>query len=174
MKTRTGLTYIALAALSVVAVAKTADTIPSQMVGEWRWGNINPTTFYDKSNGAYLGHGGGMSCYFIFRKDGSYKKYFYVEQSPTAGWTTKVFSESEGKLIVSNGVFTLKAAKGRFISQDNRVSKYNFDRTMTEDELKKEAASPYGWKMSQDSKGRTVMMIAPGAKGEGSQFQQVK
>lgn len=174
MKTRTVFTYIALAALSVVAVAKTADAIPSQMVGEWKWGTINPTTFHDKTSGAYLGHGGGMSCYFVFGKDGTYKKFFYVEQSPSAGWTTKVWSESEGKMIVGDGYFTLKATKGRFRAEDNRVSRNNFDRAMTEEDLKRETASKYGWQMGQDDKGRTVMLIAPGGTGKGSQFQKVK
>lgn len=175
MNFKTSLLVGALACTVVLAVAKAVDSIiPAEMVGEWKWGTINPRTFYDKDSGAYLGHGGGMSCYFVFGKDGTYHKYFYVEQSPTAGWTTKSWSESEGKMSVSDGIFTLKPTKGRYRAEDNRVSRNNFDRPMNEDDLKREAGMKYGWSMGKDEKGRTVMFVAPGGTGQGSRFSKVK
>ncbi len=172
MKLRYGM---ALAAAMMTLPALAGDGgLPSQMIGEWRWGTINPTTFYDKSSGAYLGHGGGMSCYFVFGKDGRYKKFFYVQQSPTAGWTTKAWTTSEGTVLVSGDTFTLKAEKGHYKGEDNRVAKYNIDRAMTAADLKNEANTKYRWSMGKDEQGRTVMFIAPGGSGQGSRFDKVK
>lgn len=164
---------LAMAGLTTIAMAAQSST-PTEMVGEWRWGTINPTTFHDSSTGAYLGHGGGISMYFTFKADGSYHKYFYYENSPTAGWTTKVWSESEGKIVVEGDTFTLKATKGHYLSQDNRVAKYNINRDMTAEDLKNEAKSKYRWSMGKDAAGKTVMLIAPGETGPGSLFQRVK
>lgn len=171
---RLGMGAVAMAGLSAFAIAGMGSAIPQQMVGEWRCGTINPTTFHDSSTGAYLGHGGGMSMYFVFKPDGTYHKYFYVEQSPSAGWTTRAWSESEGRLIVSGDTFTLKATKGHYIGKDNRVARYNIDRDMTETDLQNEAKAKYRWTMGKDAKGATIMMIAPGGTGQGSQFQKIK
>ena len=172
MQTKTRLA-IAAVALTAIAGAAVQASIPQDMVGEWRWGTINPTTFHDRSSGAYLGHGGGMSLYFIFKADGSYTKYFYVEQSPTAGWTTKAWSESYGKVVVEGDTFRLKPTRGHYRGEDNRVKKYNIDRDMTAADLQNEANGRYKWSMGKDG-GRTVMYINPGSTGQGSMFQKVK
>src|SRR5689334_19230620 len=90
---------IAIAALST-ANAKSAprvESIPSELVGKWRWGTINPTWFEDKYTGEYKGHAGGVSAYFDFDKSGHFKHYVYIEQNSN-GWKTQTFTTMEGKL----------------------------------------------------------------------------
>lgn len=129
------LTTLALA----VALQGSAAKIPADLVGEWRYTSVRGTTYWDTSSGAYLGHGGGNSGLYVFAKDGTFKEYVYMENSPTVGWTTKIYTTTEGKVEVEGDTVKLTVLKGHYKTQDNRVPRYNIDRDMTPEEAKKMA-----------------------------------
>lgn len=123
---------------SVAAVAAGIyQSTPSACVGEWRYTTINGRSYWDGSTGQYLGHGGGNSETLVFGKDGSFKDYVYIENSPTAGWTTQIFTTMEGRVEWSEGRFKLIPSKGHYKVRDNRVQRQNYDRPMNADDIKR-------------------------------------
>ena len=122
-----------VAAVSAVAFQST----PTQCVGEWRYTTINGRSYYDGSIGQYLGHGGGNSETLVFGKDGSFKDFVYIENSPSAGWTTQITTTMEGRVEWSEGRFKLIPSKGHYKVRDNRVARQNYDRPMNADDLKR-------------------------------------
>lgn len=123
-------------ALASAIQSPAAAALPADLVGEWRYTSIQGTTHWDSSTGAYKGHGGGNSSTLVFAKNGTFKEYVFLQTSPTAGWTTKVFTTKEGKATVSGETLKFIVTKGHYKSEDNRVAKYNIDRAMTEKEAK--------------------------------------
>src|SRR5690349_1149600 len=79
-------TALALSLCLLALTAGAADSsTPKPAVGQWRWGSINPVTYWDTSTGKYMGHGGGMSCTYVFDDAGAYKMYLLI-QTNTYGW----------------------------------------------------------------------------------------
>jgi hypothetical protein len=165
---------IAVAALTV-AEAKSSpitNSIPSEMVGKWKWGTINPTWFEDKYTGEYKGHAGGVSAYFDFDKNGNFKHYVYIEQNSN-GWKTQTFTTMEGKLIVEGDVFRLSVEKGSYRSRSNRVERHNFDRPMTAEEREKSGKTIYKWSKGT-SQGKEALMVINGGVGNAAAFLRDK
>lgn len=154
-----------------LASAALAPSIPSEMVGKWKWGTINPTWFEDKYTGAYKGHGGGVSAYFDFDKSGKFKHHVYIEMN-TNGLKNQTFTTMEGTVIIDGDTFRLKVEKGFYKSRSNMGAKNNFDRPMTDEERAKASKNPYKWKRSTDDKGRKVLQIINGATGPWTSFQR--
>lgn len=100
-----------LSSLLVAATLHAAPSTPAELVGEWRYGSVSGTTYWDSSSGAYSGHGGGQSDTLIFAKDGTYKEYAFIEVTPMAGWTTQSFTTMEGE--DGKPVFSLHLGKKR-------------------------------------------------------------
>jgi hypothetical protein len=166
---------LAVAATTVVnATLAPVQAIPSELVGKWKWGTINPTWFEDKYTGEYKGHGGGVSAYFDFDKNGRFKHYVYIEHN-TNGWKTMTFTTMEGKLVMEGDTFRLKVEKGSYKSRSNRVERHNFDRPMTAEEREKSSKNPYRWKKATDPQGREILQVVNGG-GEGpiTTFQRDK
>jgi hypothetical protein len=129
---------IALAgAVAAVAAPIVFQQTPANVVGEWRYTTINGRSYWDGSTGQYLGHGGGNSETLVFAKDGTFKDYVYMENSPSAGWTTKIYTTMEGRVEWSEGSFKLVPSKGNYKVQDNRVARQNYERPMNEADLQR-------------------------------------
>ncbi|RYG30342.1 hypothetical protein EON81_25095 [bacterium] len=133
-----------------------AATSPA-VVGEWRYGSVRGVTYWDSSSGHYLGDGGGQSDTYIFAKDGTFKEYVYMKNSPMAGWTTQIFTRYEGKYAVEGDKIKLTVVKGDYKVSDNRVQRQNYDRPMTDEEVKK-AAKSYRFTLDTDN-GKPVLLI---------------
>ncbi len=125
--------------LTTLLAAVALQPFPTDLIGEWRYTSIRGTTYWDSSSGAYLGHGGGNSDTYVFAKDGTFKEYVTIVNSPSAGWTTKIFTTMEGRAEVEGDTLKLTVTKGKYKTEDNRVAKYNIDRPMTAEEAKKMA-----------------------------------
>lgn len=146
-----------LTTLALAVALQAPAKILTDLVGEWRYTSIRGTTYWDSSNGAYLGHGGGNSDTYIFAKDGTFKEYVYIENSPSAGWTTKIFTTMEGRLKVEGDNLKLVVTKGKYKTEDNRVARYNIDRPMTAAEAEKRTRS-YRFSLSSEN-GKPVFVI---------------
>jgi hypothetical protein len=138
-------------------------SVPAEVVGEWRWGTINPGWFENKATGAYEGHAGGTAAYFVFTKDGRFRRYVYIETN-SYGWRTQVMTTTEGTVAFAKDSFRLNVETGRYKSVSNRVRKHNFERPMTDDERAKDAKTEYRWKPGRDERtGKPLMMIGFGS-----------
>ncbi|HYE18808.1 MAG TPA: hypothetical protein VEA69_10210 [Tepidisphaeraceae bacterium] len=109
---------------------------PAEVVGRWRFGSINPVTYWDKSTGAYLGSGGGTSCVYEFDKDGAYRMYLLFKTN-NSGWIRTVWTQEEGTATWAGDKVTLTPRAGKFKVVDNRSKKDNYERPINDDELKK-------------------------------------
>ncbi|MGV3614840.1 MAG: hypothetical protein ACO1SV_05840 [Fimbriimonas sp.] len=160
MKMRTLLTLPLLATLTVApfAASPAVDKTPAEVVGEWRWGTINPGWFENKYTGAYEGHAGGTSAYFVFTKDGRFKRFVYIETN-SYGWRTQVMTTTEGTVEFGKDTFRLNTEKGRYKSVSNRVQKHNFERPMTDEERAKDSKTEYSWRFEKDDAGKPVFKI---------------
>lgn len=170
------LTRLVLVGAMVVTVASAAlaPSTPAELVGKWKWGTINPTWFEDKYTGEYKGHGGGVSAYFEFEKDGKFKHHVYIEMN-TNGYKNQTFTTMEGTVVVEGDAFRLKVDKGFYRARSNMGKSNNFDRPMTNDERAKASKNPYKWQKSKDSQGREVLLVVNGAgNAPASTFQRDK
>lgn len=152
-----GLTTAGLVAAFTAVSANVLQDTPAEVVGEWRYTTINGKSYWDGSTGQYLGHGGGNSETLVFGKDGSFKDYVYIENSPTAGWKTQIFTTMEGKAIWSDGSFKLVPSKGHYKVRDNRVQRQNYDRPMTNEDLQRMTKN-YRYSMSTQN-GKPVLVL---------------
>lgn len=165
MQTRI-LSCLALLATSLaapMAAPRIAADVPAEVVGNWRWGTINPSWFVDKYTGAYEGHAGGTSAYFTFTKDGRFRRLVYIETN-SYGWRTQVMTTTEGTVEFDRDTFRIKTEKGKYKSVSNRVEKHNFDRPMTDEERAKDSKTVYHWRAEKDEKGNPIMHIGFDAK----------
>ncbi len=95
---------------------KQAAKVPAQVVGEWYRGSVSLSRYVDATTGVYLGNGGGGSRTWLFAKDGTYKRYVYID---TGFGGTTLFAASEGAVTFSptsptEGTFTLRPKKGTY------------------------------------------------------------
>src|SRR5687767_4129064 len=70
---------VALTPLAFAQPQATQPTTPAPLVGDWFWGTISPTRYWNRDTGEFVGHGYGGSVSYVFEKDGTYKRYFYME-----------------------------------------------------------------------------------------------
>ncbi len=155
------------------ATAAFAPSTPTEMVGKWKWGTINPTWFEDKYTGEYKGHGGGVSAYFEFEKNGKFKHFVYVEMN-TNGFKNQTYTTMEGTVAAEGDTFRLKVEKGFYRSRSNMGAKNNFDRPMTDEERSKASKNPYKWRKAADEQGKEVLQIINGAQGPWTSFRRDK
>lgn len=144
--------------LAAIATAPAAGSVPTEAVGDWRWGTINPGWFENKYTGAYEGHAGGTSAYFTFTKDGHFRRLVYIETN-SYGWRTQVMTTTEGTVEFDKDTFRIKTEKGKYKSVSNRVERHNYERPMTDDERAKDSKTVYHWRADKDDKGRPILRI---------------
>ncbi|RYG25594.1 hypothetical protein EON82_06550 [bacterium] len=149
-----------LTTLAFALAVQTPAKLPADLVGEWRYTTIRGTSYYDRTNGSYLGHAGGNSDTLKLSADGTYQEYVYIENSPSAGWTTKIFTTTKGKATIEDGKLVLTPTEGHYKTEDNRVAKYNIDRDMTPEEVKK-GLRTYPFRLDTDN-GKPVLLLTMG------------
>ena len=154
---------IVLTSLLALTLPSAADPAPKEVVGQWRWGTINPVTYWDTQTGQYRGHGGGMSCTYVFDDAGAYKMYLLI-QTNTYGWRKTIWTYEEGRTAWSGDKVTFTPTTGKYRCFDNRVKKDNYERPMTDEELKKHAKTQK-WAVEQ-REGKTVFVAGVGEKAE--------
>jgi hypothetical protein len=157
------LVVLSLSLLTLVARADTPTSVPSQVIGQWRWGTINPVTYWDASTGQYRGHGGGTSCTYAFDDAGGYKMYLLF-QTNNYGWQRTIWTYEEGVATWAGGKVTFKPTTGKYKVMDNRSKKDNYDRPMTDDELKKHTKTQ-PWSVEQRD-GKPVFLTGSDEKSQ--------
>ncbi|MDB5298179.1 MAG: uncharacterized protein JWO31_4162, partial [Phycisphaerales bacterium] len=95
---------------------------------------------HDVQSGRYVGSARSLGSFFEFAADGSYKQYTLISVN-NYGWVLTTWTEAYGTadFDAAKGVVTLTAAKGKYKVTDSRVAKNNYDRPMTDDEVKKQS-----------------------------------
>lgn len=134
--------------------------VPAAVAGDWFWGTVSPTRYRDRDTGDLLGHGYSGALSYVFEKDGTYKRYFYLE-TRVVDETSSLFSASEGTVTFTGDTFTLKPSKGtyRFIDGPRKKPR---ERAMRQDELERPGLV-FTWRLEQPREGEKdeppVLMI---------------
>lgn len=159
---------IVLVLLAMVSTNARAET-PASVIGQWRWGTINPVTYWDAQTGQYRGHGGGMSCTYVFDEVGTYKMYLLI-QTNNSGWQKTIWTYEEGKAIWAGDQLTFTPTAGKYKVMDNRVKRDNYDRPMTDEELKKHGKT-VKWVVEKRD-GKTVLVTGTDGKNPETVFRR--
>ena len=139
---------------AVEAAAAQADgKVPAEAVGKWKYGSISPTTVHDAQTGRYLGNARSMGSFVELAADGSYKQYTLISLN-TNGWALTTWTEEYGTAAFDPAERTVAftATRGKYKVTDNRVAKNNYDRPMSEDEVKK-AGRTLTYRFARSDKG---------------------
>jgi hypothetical protein len=142
-----------------------AGEVPSALVGDWRSGTVSLTTFWE---GNHFVGGSGTAAILRFHEDGTFEEMVYVQQQ-NYGCRTQVWSTMDGVADFGEGVFRTRLRAGKYKAEDTCVERFNFERPMTPDEVKKgERASL--WELGPDGK---LLVHADAADADGSTFERV-
>ena len=138
------------------AEEKKAGEVPAALVGDWFWGNVSPTRYWNRDTGDFVGHGYSGALSYVFNKDGTYQRYFYLE-TRLYGDVSGLFSASEGTVVFgADGTFTLKPVKGTYkFTEGKRLKR---ERAMTQDELERPGLV-FKWKLEEGEKGKPASLV---------------
>jgi hypothetical protein len=134
--------------------------VPAGLVGDWFWGTVSPTRYWDRDTGDFVGHGYSGALSYVFAADGTYKRYFYLE-TRLGGDVSGIFSASEGTVAFTGDTFTLKPTKGTYRFTEGRSKKK--EREMRRDELERPGLV-FTYRMEKKADGAQVLMV--GKEGE--------
>lgn len=136
--------------------------LPADVVGSWSYGSVSPTTVHDVYTGKYLGSARSMGSFFEFAADGSFKQYTLISVN-NHGWALMTWTEAYGTASFdpARGVVTLAVTNGKYKVTDNRVTKNNYDRDMTEAETRKHS-STRTFKVAKGDDGKPRLEVGNG------------
>jgi hypothetical protein len=108
--------------------------VPSELVGDWKFGTISMLSFWDDHTGDYLGSASGVAVFFTFKPNGRYTQLVYV-LARNYGCVTQTWTEMQGAVDFAGGSFETEPTAGRYKASDNCIGRNNFERPMTAGEL---------------------------------------
>jgi hypothetical protein len=170
--------YSVIAAMAVVAAAcgdKNATgpedepttpvtSVPSQLAGEWMYGTISPTNFWNDHSGQYSGNAYGIGVFLDFKPNGRFTQLIYI-YTQQYNCRTQTWTQMEGTVTVSGSQISFYPTKGNYKASDNCVSSHNFQRPMKASELQAEQGETWGWSIDQSS-GQPKLYTGPGGPSE--------
>lgn len=145
--------------------------VPADLVGDWLYGTISPTNFWDDHTGQYEGSAYGISDYYRFDGDGTFEEYTYL-YTQSYGCRTQAWTRMEGTVAFDGATFTKYAGAGRYRAADNCIAAYNFERDMKPEEVAQHQGQVYDWGLEADpASGDVVLWIAPAGSGEAAAYE---
>lgn len=141
-----------------------ATDVPSQLSGEWMYGMISPTNFWNDHSGQYSGNAYGIGVWLDFTPNGRYTQlvYIYTQQYSCRMQT---WTEMEGTVTVSGSQITFYPNAGNYKASDTCVGKNNFQRAMTSSELQAKQGETWAWEIDASS-GQPKLFTGPGGPSE--------
>lgn len=137
-----------------VAPATQPSKVPERVVGKWLYGSVSALQYVDGTTGQNLGSARGNGEVLIFKADGTYEQYVYIEMR-TYDLVTRVFTSTRGTCEFTEGKLVLKPTSGHYLSNG---SSRKIDRDMTEQELK-DNVRHYNWRMENTDDGEEKFVI---------------
>lgn len=146
--------------------------VPSELAGDWLYGSISPTNFWNDHTGTYSGNAYGFSDYVMLEADGSYKRYIYI-YTEYYGCRTQSYTYHVGTVTVNGGTITYYPQQGKYKATDNCVASRNFERPMSRDEVVDAQGDAWDWEIGVDALGQTVLLAGPSGSGEQATYKQM-
>jgi hypothetical protein len=143
--------------------------VPEELVGDWLYGSISPTNFWNDHTGQYAGNAYGFSDYWQLDEDGSFQRYIYI-YTQNYGCRTQVWTHMQGTVVVSSGSLAAYPQRGDYKVADTCVSRNNYRRAMTRDELldKQGDEFDYGFDVLN---GQLWLLMAPSGTGSVAHYK---
>jgi hypothetical protein len=138
--------------------------VPSQLAGEWMYGTISPSNFWNDHTGQYSGNAYGIGVYLQFKPEGRYSQWVYI-YTQQYSCRTQTWTYTEGTVTVSGSQISFYPSKGKYQASDNCVASHNFERPMTASELQAKQGETWGWQID-DSSGQPKLYTGPGGPSE--------
>ena len=136
--------------------------MPEALRGDWVYGTISPTDFFDRSTGAHLANAYGVGVYFTFGADGTFKQFQY-NYSTAYNCRIETWTALEGTVTVEDGVFKTYPTSGKYRVANNCARSQNYTRPMTAKERADAQGKAYTWGFEENpNDGKTYLMIGPG------------
>lgn len=126
------------------------QNVPSELIGKWQTGSVSSVNFVNPRTGAYAPPSGTQVMYTIF-PDGRYE-YAALTQQSMYNCTTKLFTYKTGTIKINNTSLTFIPKQGKFTSEDNCNSKYNYEKQIP---LERET---FNWKITRDEYGEKICL----------------
>jgi hypothetical protein len=122
----------------------TGAAIPAELVGQWSYGSISPTNFWNEHTGQYAGNAYGVGAWFTFRSRGAYEQFIY-QYTQNYGCQTQVWTRIRGNMEVQDDVLTFNPTSGEYKVADNCVASHNYRRDMTGQEISDKQGEEWQW-----------------------------
>lgn len=138
--------------------------VPSTLSGEWVYGNISPTNFWNDHTGQYAGNAYGIGVFLDLKPNGRFTQmvYIYTQQYNCA---TQTWTHMEGTVTVNGSQISFYPTKGNYKASDTCIASHNFQRPMSSSELSAEQGETWAWEID-DSSGQPKLYTGPGGPSE--------
>lgn len=147
--------------------------VPAALVGEWNYGAISPTNFWNDHTGQYAGNAYGVGAWFTFASDGSFDLFVY-QYVQNYNCTTQIWTRMRGPMDESNGIIALYPTKGDYKVADNCIASHNYKRAMTSSELADKQGEQWAWEFAVNpNDNKTYLMLGWAGSGQSYYFQPV-
>jgi hypothetical protein len=134
--------------------------VPAAVAGNWRYGSVSPSNFYNDHTGAYSGNAYGFSRHYTFFADGSYKDYVYI-YAESYGCRQQNWVEMSGTVQFTGADFTTTVTSGRFKTVDSCSASNDRDRPMTAGERSARSTTA-AYALRTDANGKAYLTILDG------------
>lgn len=142
------------------ATGNPGGSVPSAVLGGWRYGTVSSTNFWDDHTGVYAGNAYGISDQYEFAANGTFTEYIYI-YTQAYSCRTQAWVEMRGTVRFDDAQFTKRVTSGRFKTVDSCASSHNKDRAMTAAEAT-ERSTTHQYTMRTDASGKTYLQILDG------------
>lgn len=150
------------------------DPIPTELVGQWNYGTISPTNFWNDHTGQYVGNAYGVGAWFTFKSRGAYEQFIYI-YTQSYSCVTQSWTWLRGEMTVDNDVITFNPTSGVYKAADNCIESHNFRRNMTAEELQAKQGEQWQWYFAENPIDHlTYLMMGWAGSGQSYYFKQVE
>lgn len=161
-----------IAACSDSSTGPNTDTpstlVPDELAGEWVYGTISPTNFWDDHTGQYVGNAYGIGVILDLEPNGRYSQMVYI-YTQAYSCRTQVWTHMEGTVTVNGSALTFYPHKGNYKAADTCIAKNNFQRAMTKQEIEDKQGETWAWQLDYSS-GQEKLFTGPGGPSEFRRF----
>lgn len=145
--------------------------VPTELVGEWSYGAISPTNFWNDHTGQYSGNAYGVGAWFTFHAGGTYEQFIY-QYTQNYNCQLQVWTWIRGNMDVQDSVISYFPTSGEYKVADNCVASHNYRRDMTSQEINSKQGEQWQWEFALNpNDGKTYLMMGWLGSGQSYHFK---
>ena len=159
------LLFTALIAVATISCSKSSSnpgnpdspqtTVPTELRGNWMYGNFSMTEYWSQDPEDYLGNGFEVALAFNFKADGSYTQYF-TSSTVTLGVVTYHQSVTQGTVEIDEASKTIITHPGKAHYKRTANGKVEEDRDLGDNEM---STSTYTYTTGKEPNGTDALYL---------------